>query len=283
MNEEMIGQVASQLCSRKRIDITFGVEGNLTNPNGDPDRDNRPRTLPCGRGMITKGCINNKIRVALEKIYDEKIFTLRHQVRKNGIDELVEAKGGVPKDILKALLEEYIDLRFFGSTFTYTRSTKREKEIAKNLRSQRGPLQVDDMVSLEPLKVITTSITSQQVSNESQEGNGTFGTRHMVEHAMYQGTISFNPLEQYATLVSKEDFRKLLTALAFFGQVDASSGRRLETRYICVAQHTRGLGNATFSKVTGKSVLDIKRDEGGDYSFSLKEDLPKGVHFHLLA
>lgn len=290
MNEQKIKAIAAKLNPSNRIDITVGIEGRHTNPNGDPDRSNRPRTikrLGNTHGLMTGECIKNKIRKFLATHYQDDIFTYNFQVKKRGIEDAMDSiESDEGSDVVEAIVKKFIDIRFFGSVMSYkvdSKSSDKHKKVNLNsLKSLSGPIQVSDAITLDPVKIEEISITSQQVSNESQADNGTFGSRSVVDHGLYETTISFSPYQMFADSFTNEDLEKLLMSLAFFGQVDQASNRKLETKYIVVSQHSSPLGDGTFSKVTGRSVLKVERDAKGEYSFELTGNEPEGVECHLI-
>lgn len=278
---EQIEAIVESINPAHRIDITLGIEAKNTNPNGDPDRDNRPRTIArngATYGMMTGVCIKNKIRKFLSMHYNEPIFTYNFQVKKDGIEDMIKATedAKASSDIEQALVHTYIDIRMFGSVLTYSASDKKAK--FKNFKPIQGPLQVCDAITLDPVKVEEITITSQQVSNEDQAGNGTFGSKFIIDHGLYETTLSYNPNQRFAESFSKEDFKKLLTALVFLGSFDQAANRKIETKYVAVFQHDSPLGNCQPSQATGRNVVQVVRQDG-EYTAGLVDEKILGLVF----
>lgn len=276
MDMERIAEIAKNLDPANRLDITVGIETRMSNPNGDPQRDNKPRVVPDGRGHITKGCFNNKMRLALAKVFDQPIFTYRYQTKKEGIEEYMEKVRDTDMELIESMARSFIDLRLFGSTMTYKGAN------SGDVHSLRGPVQATEGLSIDPIEIKRIDITSQQVSNEDQAGNGTFGDKYVVLHGLYEFVVSYNPYSVYKEgIVTQDDLRMLLQSMSCFGRVDQTANRNLETSYMVIAEHPDALGK-NVSNVSGRSVLDVQKNKAGKYEWELKDSLPDNVKFHLI-
>ena len=74
--------------------ITLLIEAKLSNPNGDPDRDNAPRVDPITqRGLISDVCIKRKIRDYLAAEYGQALHVANGSILNNNVAEVTESLG----------------------------------------------------------------------------------------------------------------------------------------------------------------------------------------------
>lgn len=207
------------------------VEAENTNPQGDPDAENRPRQLPDGRGLITASGIKRKIRDFLSM--NQPIFVARQAcletqcinlANKNGMEK--PKKDSSPEysaNFTKALTKEYFDVRAFGQLVTRPGS------------KIRGPVQISDGVSIHPVEINDFSITRCAVATEDESkdqdgGNQTMGSKSSVRYGLYRFDILVNPHDAAKTGYTEDDHKVLTDALLKIFQNDASSGRMLRIR-----------------------------------------------------
>lgn len=231
--------MATKKKTEKQIDNTIDnyyalvllVEAVNTNPQGDPDAENRPRQLPDGRGLITGSGIKRKIRDFLSMT--QPMFVARQACLETQCINLA-AKNGLAKpkmdsspeysaDFTRALTQEYFDVRAFGQLVTRPGS------------KIRGPVQVSDGVSIHPVEVNDFSITRCAVATEGESkdqegGNQTMGSKSSVRYGLYRFDILVNPHDAAKTGYSEEDHQLFVDALLKMFQNDASSGRMLTVR-----------------------------------------------------
>lgn len=286
MDFSKIEEVAEKLNPENRIDITFGFDARMTNPNGDPDNGNRPRQIQnSDLGFMTNGAYKDKLRTVWNLAYDEDVFSYRYQVKKRGIEAVRKSLGDRMEsgdDVVQAILENFIDIRLFGSTLTY-KQDKGDKRDPIHLGQITGPVQFDEILTVDPIDIIEASITSQQVSNEDQSDNSTFGDRYFVEYAHYQGAASYSPFAatRQGSQVSKQDLCRLLQGMAYMGQVCVSASRRLLPKYILVVQHSSPLGSVSYDDITYQNAVSVGKNDDGVYEWEVSE-APEGVEFFLI-
>lgn len=232
-------------------DFLFITDATLSNPNGNPDDENRPRM-----DYDTKTLLVSDVRVkrtwrdfAKEKGYeilistsnDEKV-TLENKIKevltKYGVDIAVE-KGSGKKDAgknkaqaeakINCILDNMLDIRLFGSAMAVD-------GIAKTFT---GPVQISWGYSLHPVDLVKASaITSIMSSKDETEGHSTFGQMHKAEYAMIVHCGSINKNAAKKTRMTDEDaelFPKLLVQSLMNNQTHSKQGQQpllyLEVEY----------------------------------------------------
>lgn len=208
------------------------IEAENTNPQGDPDAENRPRQLPDGRGLITASGIKRKIRDFLSMM-NQPIFVARQACLEtqcinlaNKNDMKKPKKDSSPEystDFTKALTKEYFDVRAFGQLVTRPGS------------KIRGPVQFSDGISIHPVEINDFSITRCAVTTEDESknqdgGNQTMGSKSSVRYGLYRFDILVNPHDAARTGYTEDDHKVLIDTILKVFQNDASSGRMLRLR-----------------------------------------------------
>lgn len=182
-------------------EILYLYDGKLSNPNGDPDEENRPR-MDYEReiNLVSDLRIKRYVRdYLLDRGY--KLF-----VSKVG-DKAVTAEGRM-KDLgssdVDTILENLIDVRLFGATIP----------IKKDNKNFIGPVQFNWGYSLNKVEVLEASITSHFATDENNK-QGAIGKDYRVKYSFiaFSGVISGKRAEH--TRLKEEDVELLDKAMRY--------------------------------------------------------------------
>lgn len=204
----------------QRHEILFLYDVKMTNPNGDTSA-NEPRTLPDGTVYITDVRLKRFIRDYIEERYHQHIFVSKKAPPRTAGDAFQEwckatgknvsknkYKEEDLKNLLSAMLEAHIDLRWFGSVFAFND----ENETLPNFRPHTGPVQFSIGEVLHPTDTIFIPGTSifTSTSNKTQ---GTFTDMSVIRYGLigFSGTV--NQHNAAMTQMSDDDYHQLLEAL----------------------------------------------------------------------
>jgi CRISPR-associated protein Csh2 len=165
-------------------EILYLYDAKLTNPNGDPDEENRPR-------MDYDRNINLVSDLRLKRY-------IRDYMILNGEDIFVSGVDGHPVTADKRvselqdkseewILSNWRDVRMFGATMT----------VKKDNRTYIGPVQFNWGYSLNEVELLEASITSHFSSSENAT-QGTIGKDFRVKYSLisFFGVISGNRAEK---------------------------------------------------------------------------------------
>lgn len=165
-------------------EILYLYDAKLTNPNGDPDEENRPR-------MDYDRNINLVSDLRLKRY-------IRDYMILNGEDIFVSGVDGHPVTADKRvselqdkseewILSNWRDVRMFGATMT----------VKKDNRTYIGPIQFNWGYSLNEVELLEASITSHFSSSENAT-QGTIGKDFRVKYSLisFFGVISGNRAEK---------------------------------------------------------------------------------------
>ncbi len=283
---------------KNRYDFVILYDVENGNPNGDPDAGNMPRTDPeTGYGIVTDVCIKRKIRNYVEtvkenqpgfEIYikqgvplnvsDERAFSYL-----NVSGEAIKKIKNTEKDelIKKYMCDNFYDIRTFGAVMTTF--------VKNNLNSGqvRGPVQLGFSRSIDPIVPQEITITRVAVTTEkdSLKKTNEMGRKFIIPYALYraEGFVSAN-LARKNTGFSEEDLNLLWEAIFNMFENDRSAARgKMSCRELIIFKHGNELGkcpsNLLFDNVTvcKKPSVDVARGYC-DYTISVKDELPEGVH-----
>lgn len=179
--------------------MLYLYDAKLTNPNGDPDEENRPRMdYERSINLVSDLRLKRYIRdYLLDKGYElyvqkvgEKNVTAEERVK--------ELKNAADEEIFK----RFIDIRLFGATVP----------VKKDNKSFIGPVQFNWGYSLNKVELLESSITSTFASSESK-GQGAIGKDYRVKYSFiaFSGVISGKRAE-YVKL-TEEDIKLLDEAM----------------------------------------------------------------------
>ena len=223
-----------------RIDFCGIISAERCNPNGDPINGNIPRKTFDGRGIISDVCIKRKIRDRLlESGYD--IFVKRQEYLQDdqtSLQGLTKAdpdlrnalKSKDEKLYKKIACDKWIDVRTFGQVFAF-----KEKEGGVSI-SIRGPVSIQDAVSLSYVDVLskplTKSVNSNDAENKSGRAKDTMGIRYQIDHGAYVFRGSIYPQLASLTGFTWEDALAIKKAMIMMFLNDATSARPAGSIYL---------------------------------------------------
>ena len=224
---------------QNKIDFALIITATNANPNGDPLNGNRPRQDIDGHGEISDVCIKRKLRNRLqdmgEKIFvqsddrcDDGIGSLHERVKAHKtLTDLSKGKSTNRDEFAKAACAEWIDVRSFGQVFAF-------KDDAVSV-GVRGPVSIQQAVSVSPVDVISMQITKSVNSESGKEGKAsdTMGTKHRVAFGLYVVNGSINCQLAEKTGFTEEDAEKIKQALLTLFENDSSSARPDGSMEVC--------------------------------------------------
>lgn len=182
-------------------EILYVYDAKLTNPNGDPDEENRPRMdYDRNINLVSDVRLKRYIRDYLqEKGYD--IFVKLVEDHYVTADERVRA---LEKQDSEELLNKWIDVRLFGATMT----------VEKDNKIFTGPVQFNWGYSLNKVELLESSITSH-FSSRKDAKQGTIGKDYRVIFSLlsFFGVISGKRAEK--TKLTQEDLTQLDLAMRY--------------------------------------------------------------------
>jgi len=276
----------------KRVDLTLIMSATMSNPQGNPDGDNAPRTDSLGYGFITPQGIKRKIRDYVQSqgfdIYVQRQAVLARTINvaaaAAGVkteDDDKKAKPLSREDKVKVITElcKLWDNRAFGAVLT--------KPVNEPLT---GPVQFGFARSVEPVSVLDMGITRVAVTRERDENKErTMGRLSVVEFGMYVQTCSISPFQAARTGFTWGDFEILLQALRNAFEMSKSSGRaNMAMEKIVEFRHPNDLGVLASHKIHRRVQVTRNNPQGDsslpsphsidDYTILVDtDDLPKDL------
>ncbi|WP_034602555.1 type I-B CRISPR-associated protein Cas7/Csh2 [Clostridiisalibacter paucivorans] len=185
----------------KNSEILFLYDAKMTNPNGDPDEENRPRMdYERDINLVSDLRLKRYIRDYLQS-KGEEIFVTKLEdksVKPEKIVEKLKTKLN-KKDIEKEdILDNLIDVRLFGATIP----------IQKETKTFTGPVQFNWGYSLNKVELMESAITSH-FSTGDKNAQGAMGRDYRVKYSFiaFSGVVSGNRAEK--THLQEEDINKL--------------------------------------------------------------------------
>lgn len=210
-----------------KIDFVALVAVNRANANGDPLNGNRPRTDYNGFGEMSDVCIKRKLRNRMQDM-GHKIFVQSEDRCDDGFGSLSERassvmKGEKNRDVYaQKACETWMDVRSFGQVFAF----KDAKGVSVGVR---GPVSIQQAVSLSPIEIESLQITKSVNGEKSEKGgtrsSDTMGMKHFVRFGLYllKGSINVQLAEK--TGFTYEDAQVIKECLRTLFENDASSAR----------------------------------------------------------
>lgn len=254
---------------QNKIDFALIITATNANPNGDPLNGNRPRQDIDGHGEISDVCIKRKLRNRLqdmgEKIFvqsddrcDDGIGSLHDRVKANKtLTDLSKGKSTNRDEFAKAACAEWIDVRSFGQVFAF-------KDDAVSV-GVRGPVSIQQAVSVSPVDVISMQITKSVNSESGKEGKAsdTMGTKHRVAFGLYVVNGSINCQLAEKTGFTEEDAEKIKQALLTLFENDSSSARPDGSMEVCrLYWWKHGCKTPKYSSAKVHRLLSVKTKNG---------------------
>ena len=187
-------------------EILFVYDAENTNPNGDPDAENRPRMdhVP-GRLLVSDVRLKRYVRDYLllqgydvwvrlgaddsHLSADERRKELEEAYKNETGQEAKADKGGLNPEFARWLLSRLPDVRLFGAIFPIKGSGKKGSGGSD---SRVGPVQFGWGYSLHPVEVHGHAISSIFTGREEKGEYGTLGRDYRVPYALiaFWGRIS---------------------------------------------------------------------------------------------
>lgn len=180
-------------------EILYLYDAKLTNPNGDPDEENRPR-------MDYERDTNLVSDLRLKRYIRDYLQDKGHNIFVRKLDD----KNVLPKDIIATLkdnsidtiLKELIDVRLFGATMP----------IKNENKTFIGPVQFNWGYSLNKVEIMESSITSHFATSDKNK-MGAIGKDYRVKYSFiaFSGVISGKRAEY--TKLTESDVKLLDEAM----------------------------------------------------------------------
>ncbi|MCF6464460.1 type I-B CRISPR-associated protein Cas7/Csh2 [Clostridium sp. Cult2] len=176
-------------------EILYLYDAKLTNPNGDPDEENRPR-------MDYEREINLVTDLRLKRYIRDYLAMQGHDIFVRRVDDKPVTADRRIKDLKDSsedwILENLTDVRMFGATMT----------VKGDNKTFIGPVQFNWGYSLNKVELLEASITSHFASREKTD-QGTIGKDYRVKYSLiaFSGVVSGN--RAIKTRLSEEDLALL--------------------------------------------------------------------------
>lgn len=267
-----------------RHDALLLIEVVDSNPNGDPDAGNQPRTDPeTAQGLITDVAIKRKIRDTVAAIHpaSDPVAEGRFNIYVTAGTALNTRHEGawaaIGKDCTEArarawMAEHYFDVRMFGAVMST--GTKPAGRLT-------GPVQVGVARSVDPIVPTELAITRVAKTQAGKEDQTEMGSKWIVPYGLYAARLHYSPALGGKAEVTSEDLELLWSTLKVMWDHTRSASRtNISTRALCVFTHASALGDAPAWRLF--NAVDIQRTSQGvprrweDYALTVG-DLPSGV------
>ncbi len=180
-------------------EILYLYDAKLTNPNGDPDEENRPR-------MDYERDINLVSDLRLKRYIRDYFLQEGQDIFVRRVEDKPVTADKRVKDLKdnseEWILENWIDVRLFGATMT----------VKNDTRTYIGPVQFNWGYSLNKVELLEASITSH-FSTSEKATQGTIGKDYRVKYSLiaFSGVISGQRAEK--THLKPEDIDLLDRAM----------------------------------------------------------------------
>lgn len=262
-------------------DFAYLISCDYSNPNGDPDFDNRPRTnaeTDCGE--ITSECIKRKIRdrvlfvnqyvprencdifIRTDKALNTKLneaaddlglTNKKGKSKKAGDDATADEKNKKDKSALinEYMRNHYFDVRMFGAVMNTGDNP------AGNVT---GALQMTEVTSPDPVYISTFTHTraakTKESDQESKEG-GVFPRKPLVTFGLYKGAGRYNAHDGVENGVTDEDLRLFFESLVTMYDNDLSACRTgLAVEKLVIFKHNDILSTGTLKRYKDRLVTE---------------------------
>ena len=162
----------------KNSEILYLYDAKLTNPNGDPDEENRPRMdYERDVNLVSDLRIKRYVRdYLMDQGYD--IFVSKINDKPVTAEGRIKALGSSDMD---TILKKLIDVRLFGATIP----------VKGDNKNFIGPVQFNWGYSLNKVELLEASITSHFASGENNK-QGSIGKDYRVKYSFiaFSGVLS---------------------------------------------------------------------------------------------
>lgn len=277
-----------------RHEFVYLFEVINSNPNGDPDALNAPRTISdTGHGLVSDTSIKRKIRDYLSMVEGVPIFIQSDMALNEKKQEAAkrveppldqkerEGKTAIPR-LQDELCRSYFDIRMFGAVLATG-----EKGDRLNAGKVTGPVQINFATSLDPIsiKFNAGSRKAKTTVERLESGDTEFGiSTPIIPYGVYRTHGFFSPYLAEQTGVSSQDLELLWAALeGAFANSRSRSRPEINVRGLSVFSHDSKLGRAPAHKLFER--IDVRRRQDAespqsyaDYDVMINvESLPEGV------
>lgn len=172
-------------------EILYLYDAKFTNPNGDPDEENRPRMdYEKEINLVSDLRLKRYIRDYME-MRGYNLFVMKLDDKPVTAEKRIAALKDTSEN---NILKELIDVRLFGATMP----------IKKETKTFIGPVQFNWGYSLNKVELLENSITSHFSTGEGKE-QGAIGKDYRVKYSLiaFSGVVSGKRAEK--TKLTEED------------------------------------------------------------------------------
>jgi CRISPR-associated protein Csh2 len=222
-DQGVMDQGTNQQTLTSRREFLFCYDIRMGNPNGDPD-ENRPRVLPDGNHYVTDVRLKRFVRDYL-KTQGHEILVDSIEGRTTNLTGRVGAylkEKGQPEangqELVKILLESFIDARMFGSTLAFKKGEEKEGGAQRNSKwvpvpkTLTGATQIEQGEVLHQAQEVDIRGTSILGSTEERT-QGTFTENFVLRYGLVGFGGIANEHSAAISLLKDEDYAELLRAL----------------------------------------------------------------------
>lgn len=277
-----------------------------SNPNGDPDAGNRPRTDPItGNGVVSNHSLKRKMRDTLKTLYGEKLYVERGTNLTN-TQKLIAESLNLPdtkrmkaaekaevlrendKRLVEAMVENFIDVRLFGGVITQSKHANGQVV---------GPVQVSDGVSVDPVSPMSFGLTCcagagddevkktpKKSDDEAEEDadmkdkTKNMGSRWIIPYGLYVAHFDVTPTACRNSMYTEEDLEKLFCAIErMFDLHQTSTSGEQALRKFYLFKHSSKYGDQPRHELY-EAVKITRKDESktpasyDDYDIHIDKD-----------
>jgi len=291
----------AHLNPKNRMMAVVLFDASLSNPNGDPDEGNQPRTTPDGYGFVTAMCLKRKIRDHIQErmlgtpgydLWVENNMYLNEKIEAGweGVESTKTSKGKKDEGSQLArqnLLKQYVDLRMFGGVLNTG-----SKPISDSVR---GPFVFAHAKSYDPIEVMNVTITRQAVTaaeKGKEHKTSEMGSFSVVSYGLYGLCLYYTPPRHE---ISELDMQVFWDAVTNLFEYDRSAARPdMNVRHVVVFTRTED-AQGKVARVSDASLRDLikvsRRDGEGrtpntykDYVVEIptQDQIPDGIELTVL-
>ncbi len=199
-------------------EILFIYDAKLTNPNGDPDEENRPRMdYATQTNLVSDVRLKRYIRDYLQSkghtIFVTKADTIENKsmTATESIQQQAKIHDLTPEELPK-LLDMFTDMRLFGATIAWQGKSSTGKKEGKSFNFT-GPVQFSWGYSLNKVYLVDSSGITSHFSSGEKKQMGTMGRDYRVKYSLlaFYGVVSANRAK--TTRMTERDLSTLDEAL----------------------------------------------------------------------
>ena len=189
--------------------MLYIYDAKLSNPNGDPDEENRPR-MDEEINLVTDLRLKRYVRDYFLDLGNELYVQKVEGKSVTAEERVTKLKLEKPEDILN----RFIDVRLFGATMP----------IKKNNLQFTGPVQFNWGYSLNKVDVMENSITSTFTSKEGKR-QGAMGKDYRVKYSLIAFSWVLSGRRAERTLLREEDVMLMDKALKYASPQQATRSK----------------------------------------------------------